>query len=239
MQRVRVPNGPERGPEYTGRPGRIGRRGVTGPVPVVAVDPPHLGGSRTRPHGLVSRSARGPADPRRDRRSRSLLTVLYERIRFGIGRQTHDAIGLFLTLAGLLVVLAFFGGAGWLGQWSLDTLRFLVGVWVYAVPVLLLALGGALLLGRYRDDFRQFLVGAFLWFVGSLTLFHLMAGSLPLAGEHRGGQAFGWGDRCSDSLSPPSSPGIMGRLPGHLGYHRSGRDDRRSGFVARRDSRRR
>ena len=112
-----------------------------------------------------------------------MSTTLYERIRFGIGRQTHDIIGLLLTLSGLLIALAFFEGSGPLGTWTLSGLRFLVGVWVYTLPAILLTLGSALLLGRYRDDFRRVLFGALLWFVGSLTLFHLIAGSVALAGN--------------------------------------------------------
>ena len=109
--------------------------------------------------------------------------MVYERIRFGIGRQTHDLIGLCLTSAGLLLVLAFFDGSGPVGRWTLDGLRFLVGVWAYGFPVILIALGGALILGRYRDNFRRVLFGAGLWFVGSLTLFHLITGSVALAGN--------------------------------------------------------
>ena len=123
------------------------------------------------------------AEQGRERRSRPFLTMVYERIRFGIGRQTHDRIGLCLTSAGLLIVLAFFEGSGPVGRWTLDGLRFLVGVWAYGFPVILIALGGALILGRYRDDFRRVLFGAVLWFVGSLTLFHLITGSVSLAGN--------------------------------------------------------
>ena len=66
--------------------------------------------------------------------------MVYERIRFGIGRQTHDLIGLCLTSAGLLILLAFFEGSGPVGRWTLGGLRFLIGVWVYAFPVILVAL---------------------------------------------------------------------------------------------------
>ena len=128
-----------------------------------------------------SGSSRRTTEPRREKRSRSFLTAVYDRIRFGIGRQTHDVIGLFLTLSGLLITLAFFRSSGPLGRWTLDGLRFLVGVLIYVVPVLLLTLGGSLLLGRYRDDYRRVLFGGFLGFAGSVALFHLVSGSVALA----------------------------------------------------------
>ena len=136
------------------------------------------GSGRTRTEPVRRR-----ADPRSDRPPPSLLTTLYERIRFGIVRQTHDLIGLALTLLGLLITLALFESAGTFGQWALESLRFLVGVWLYAVPPLLLGLGGLLLLGRSSDGFHRVLVGASLWFVGSVTLFHLMTGGVALAGN--------------------------------------------------------
>ena len=130
-----------------------------------------------------SGSGRSPAKARRGRTSRSLLTMLYERIRFGLGRQADDVIGLGMVIVGSLITLAFFERAGALGRWSLVSLRFLVGLWVFAVPVLLVGLGGTLLLGRYRDDVRRIMAGTILSFVGSLTLFHLMMGSVALAGN--------------------------------------------------------
>ena len=104
-------------------------------------------------------------------------------MRLGIGRQTHDVVGLCMAVAGLLIALAFFGAAGPLGQWTLESLRFVVGVWVYVTPVLLVALGGALMVGRYHEGFRRILVGVVLWFSGSLALFHLLTGGLSLAGN--------------------------------------------------------
>ncbi len=108
---------------------------------------------------------------------------LLERIRFGFGRQTHDLIGMFLALAGLLTVIAFFGGAGPVGRWLLRVLRFSVGIWVYVIPVLFIGIGGMLLLGRYRNDFRRILFGAALSLTGGLGLFHLLMGGVGLAGN--------------------------------------------------------
>ena len=153
------------------------------------------GATRKRPAGVSSprqpqsrrethrRPARNQNRTRPDTRSRSLVATLYERIRFGIGRQTHEIIGLLLAVAGVLTALSFFGDAGPGGRWLLGSLRVLVGVWVYVLPVLFVGVGGMLLLGRYRDDFRRVLVGAALWFSGALGLFHLIMGGAALAGN--------------------------------------------------------
>ena len=112
---------------------------------------------------------------------RSLPGRAFDRIRFSIGRQSHDVVGLTLVLGGLLIALAFFQSSGTLGRWTLGGLRFLVGLWVYVLPPLLLTLGGALLLGRFQNRYRRVMFGAGLGFTGSLALFHLLTGSAALA----------------------------------------------------------
>ena len=111
------------------------------------------------------------------------MAKLFERIRFGVGPQTPELVGLLLVGAGLLVALAFFESSGPLGSWALDNIRSMVGLSVYVAPVLMLMLGGALLLGRARSEYRRLLFGAFLGFVGALSLFHLISGNTPLAGD--------------------------------------------------------
>ena len=120
-----------------------------------------------------------------------LLSKLFERIRYRAGPQTPDLIGLVLVGAGLLVALAFFESSGPLGLWALDGVRSLVGLGAYVVPALLLVLGGALLLGRH-NEYQRLMFGAFLGFMGALSLFHLISGNTPLAGDvervrHTGG----------------------------------------------------
>ncbi|MDE0368936.1 MAG: DNA translocase FtsK [bacterium] len=116
----------------------------------------------------------------------SVFALLYERLRFGIGRQAHHLIGLGLALAGVVVALAFFQSAGPLGQHMLDGLRLLLGMWVYLAPLVLLGLGGALLLGRATDGHRRMVFGVVVWLVGLVGLFHLMTGNPALAGGTEG-----------------------------------------------------
>ena len=126
---------------------------------------------------------------RQDRRAESresIPALLYERLRFGIGRQAHHLIGLGLALAGVVVALAFVQAAGPLGQHMLDGLRLLLGMWVYVSPLILLGLGGALLLGRSTVGHRRILFGVLVWLVGSVGLFHLMTGNPALAAGTEG-----------------------------------------------------
>ncbi len=116
----------------------------------------------------------------------SLLALLYERLRYGVGRQAHHLIGLALALAGVVVALAFVEAAGPLGQHLLDGLRLLLGMWVYLSPLVLLGLGGALLLGRSTEGYRRILFGALVWLVGLVGLFHLMTGNPALAAGTEG-----------------------------------------------------
>ena len=140
--------------------------------------PPKAAASKTR-------AGRGPRSPQSapPAPETGFLTRLLERIRFGVGPQTPELIGLLLVGAGLLVALAFFESSGPLGSWALDNIRSMVGLSVYVAPVLMLMLGGALLLGRGRNEYRRLLFGAFLGFVGALSLFHLISGNTPLAGD--------------------------------------------------------
>ena len=133
----------------------------------------------------TDRSKRVPQGRRGERRE-SIPALLYERLRFGIGRQAHHLIGLGLALAGVVVALAFVQAAGPLGQHMLDGLRLLLGMWVYVSPLILLGLGGALLLGRSTAGHRRILFGVLVWLVGSVGLFHLMTGNPALAAGTEG-----------------------------------------------------
>ena len=140
--------------------------------------PRRVSGSKS---GKRQASGRAARQGRRAEPRESIFALLYERLRFGIGRQAHHMVGLGLALAGVVVALAFFQAAGPLGQHMLGGLRLLLGIWVYLSPIVLLGLGGALLLGRSTDGHRRILFGVLVWLVGSVGLFHLMTGNPALA----------------------------------------------------------
>ena len=115
-----------------------------------------------------------------------------EWLRYGIGRQADDVWGLVLVVSGGMVALAFLEAAGPLGRWISSSLRLLTGMWAYSIPFGLAALGVILIIGRHRDDYGKLGWGALVTFVGSLSLFHLLTGSVALADsielvKHRGG----------------------------------------------------
>ena len=111
----------------------------------------------------------------------SRWTRIRDRVRHGIGRQADDVWGLILIVVAVVVALGFLDKAGPLGSWMFATLRFLTGVWAFAIPVVLVGLGSALVVGRHRDDYGRVAFGSFVAFAGSLALFHLLTGSVALA----------------------------------------------------------
>ena len=169
------------------RKARSGPRGGGAPrrASVSKSGKPQASGRAARQGRETGRSKRA-AQGRRAEPRESIVSLLYERLRFGIGRQAHHMIGLGLALAGVVVALAFFQAAGPLGQHMLDGLRLLLGAWVYLSPMVLLGLGGALLLGRSADGHRRIAFGVLVWLVGSVGLFHLMTGNPALASGTEG-----------------------------------------------------
>ena len=134
-------------------------------------------GRRTKPSSQADRATGSPRGESRQ----SIPALLYERLRFGIGRQAHHLIGLALALAGVVVSLAFVQAAGPLGEAMLDVTRLLLGMWVYPAPLVLLGLGGTLLLGRATEGHRRIMFGVAVWLAGLVALFHLMTGNPALS----------------------------------------------------------
>ncbi|MDH3499254.1 MAG: DNA translocase FtsK 4TM domain-containing protein [Acidimicrobiia bacterium] len=110
-----------------------------------------------------------------------MLADLRERLRYGIGRQADDVWGLVLVVIALLLALAFIGAAGPLGRWIVSWMRFLIGVWAFALVPAVGALGVVLVLGKHRTDYGRIGAGVAIAFTGSLALFHLLTGSVALA----------------------------------------------------------
>ena len=98
-----------------------------------------------------------------------------------LGRQTDDVWGILLMVIGVLMALAFVGLAGPAGDVATRSLRFLFGVWIWFVPVVLIAIGVAMVGTLPRADYARMSVGLLTVFLGSLALFHLMTGTLSLS----------------------------------------------------------
>ena len=106
-----------------------------------------------------------------------------ERIRERLGRQTDDVWGLILIVAALLVTLSFFGLSGPVGAGVSGAAVFLFGTWAYAVP-LVLAVVGVTLVGIFpRLEVGRVVIGVVVVFLSTLSMFHLLTGSVALAGN--------------------------------------------------------
>jgi DNA segregation ATPase FtsK/SpoIIIE, S-DNA-T family len=100
-----------------------------------------------------------------------------------LGRQTDDVWGLILIVAALLVVLSFVDLAGPIGDGVSGALTFLFGTWAFGVP-LVLGLIGVALVGLFpRLETGRVVTGVVVVFVGTLAMFHLLTGSIALAGN--------------------------------------------------------
>ena len=135
--------------------------------------PARRGSGRGRATGTTKKKSSGP----------SALAALRERIRNGFGRHADDVWGVVLLVGGILVGLAYFGLAGPFGDGLVTGLQVLVGVWGYVVGVLLVMLGSLLIVTRRRDDYRRLAMGFVVTFLSTLALFHLMTGTVSLAGS--------------------------------------------------------
>jgi S-DNA-T family DNA segregation ATPase FtsK/SpoIIIE len=122
-------------------------------------------------------SSKHKKKPRKKSLSQKLAAVRGS-VRNTLGRQTDDVWGLVLVVLSILVVLAFFGLAGPVGDGFDRGSRFLFGVWRYALPAALAGVGIALIVGKPRDGARRLVVGGITTFIGTLALFHLLTGAV-------------------------------------------------------------
>jgi S-DNA-T family DNA segregation ATPase FtsK/SpoIIIE len=112
-----------------------------------------------------------------------VLAVFRERIRNGFGRHADDLWGVSLLVGGILIGLAFFGLAGPVGDAVTRAFELLFGVWGYVAAGVLVVLGAMLLVTRRRDDYGRMVTGFVVTFLSSLAMFHLMTGTVSLAGS--------------------------------------------------------
>src|SRR5918996_830567 len=111
---------------------------------------------------------------------RQSLAAIRDGARANLGRQADDVWGLVLAVFSILIVLAFFGLAGPVGDGFEKGSRFLFGIWRYAVPLVLATIGVALIVGKPNDGARRIVIGGITTFVGTLALFHLLTGAVSL-----------------------------------------------------------
>ncbi|MDH5372986.1 MAG: hypothetical protein OEX97_08590, partial [Acidimicrobiia bacterium] len=110
----------------------------------------------------------------------SLLARIRDFIRETLGRQADDVWGVVLLVIATLMGLGFIGESGPAGQGIVSVLRLLFGLWSVVFPIALAGLGAVLIIGKHRDDYGRLTLGLVTAFIGSLSLFHLLTGTVPM-----------------------------------------------------------
>ena len=142
--------------------------------------------TRTKSRGAAGRSKATPKKTKRiSLRARTVqaLRTSRDRIRERFARQSDDLWGIVLIVLAALVGLSFFGLSGPIGAGLSDSLRFLFGMWAFGVPLVLVLIGLSLVGVCCSEDRGRLVAGLFAIFVASLALFHLLTGSVALAGH--------------------------------------------------------
>jgi S-DNA-T family DNA segregation ATPase FtsK/SpoIIIE len=109
-----------------------------------------------------------------------MLARLRAFVRETLGRQADDVWGVVLLVFAALMGLGFIGQAGPVGRGIVSVLQLLFGLWSIVFPIALAGLGIVLIIGKHRDDYGRLTIGLVTAFIGSLSLFHLLTGTLPL-----------------------------------------------------------
>jgi S-DNA-T family DNA segregation ATPase FtsK/SpoIIIE len=102
-----------------------------------------------------------------------------------LGDHRNDVWGVFLIAIGVLIILSFFGLSGPFGSSAATAIRFAFGLWAFVVPIILLVLGVSLIgIIKHSGNVRA-TTGLIVMFGGSVGMFHLMMGNVPLAGSEQ------------------------------------------------------
>jgi S-DNA-T family DNA segregation ATPase FtsK/SpoIIIE len=115
-------------------------------------------------------------------RAASALGAVPRRIGEHIGDHRSDVWGIALIAIGTLVFLSFFELAGPFGTGASTLARLLFGMWAFVVPLALVVAGLTLIGVIGAGENPKTLIGTLVLFLGSLSLFHLLTGNLPIAG---------------------------------------------------------
>jgi len=115
-------------------------------------------------------------------RAASALGAVPRRIGEHIGDHRSDVWGIALIAIGTLVLLSFFELAGPFGTGASTVAKLLFGMWAFVVPLALVVAGLTLIGVIGAGENPKTLIGTLVLFLGSLSLFHLLTGNLPIAG---------------------------------------------------------
>jgi S-DNA-T family DNA segregation ATPase FtsK/SpoIIIE len=100
-----------------------------------------------------------------------------------LGDHRKDVWGVFLIAVGLLILLSFFGLSGPFGTSTATATRYAFGLWAFVVPIILFVFGLSLIGVLKHGGNVRATIGIGVMFLGSVGMFHLMMGNVPLAGS--------------------------------------------------------
>ena len=102
-----------------------------------------------------------------------------------LGDHRKDVWGVFLIAIGVLIFLSFFNLSGPFGTSAATATRFAFGLWAFVVPVILAVLGLSFIgIIKHSGNVRS-TIGVIVMFGGSVGMFHLLMGNVPLAGSEQ------------------------------------------------------
>ncbi|MEN8114073.1 MAG: DNA translocase FtsK 4TM domain-containing protein [Actinomycetota bacterium] len=142
--------------------------------------------TRTKSRGAAGRSKATPKKTKRVSLRARIVQALRTgrgRIRERLARQSDDVWGVILIVLAAIVGLSFFGLSGPIGSGLSGALQFLFGAWAYAFPLLLAGAGLSLVGVCCSEDRRRLVAGLLALYISSLAMFHLLTGSIALAGN--------------------------------------------------------
>jgi S-DNA-T family DNA segregation ATPase FtsK/SpoIIIE len=116
------------------------------------------------------------------KRTTSALGAVPGKVGEQLGEHRSDVWGIVLIVVAALIVLSFFELSGPIGSSSASALTSLFGVWAFVVPLALLIAGASLIGLIDPEHHRRTVLGLVVLFLGSVGLFHLFTGNVPLAG---------------------------------------------------------
>ena len=143
--------------------------------------------TRTKSSRAKGRSATQRKQKKSKQPNRLVLALRAAPSKLGehLGDHRNDVWGVFLIAMGVLILLSFFQLSGPFGTSAATATRYAFGLWAFVVPIILFVLGLSLIgIIKHSGNVRA-IVGVAVMFIGSVGMFHLIMGNVPLAGSEQ------------------------------------------------------
>jgi S-DNA-T family DNA segregation ATPase FtsK/SpoIIIE len=141
--------------------------------------------TRTKSGRAKGRSATQRKQKKSKQPNRMLLALRTAPSKLGehLGDHRKDVWGVFLIAIGVLILLSFFGLSGPFGTSAVTATRLAFGLSAFVIPLILFVLGLSLIgIIKHSGNVRA-MIGVIIMFGGSVGMFHLLMGNVPLAGS--------------------------------------------------------